>query len=56
MAHQINDVCVVCGICIFECPNEAISEGDPIYIIDAAKCNDCGICVSACPAEAIKKL
>jgi ferredoxin len=56
MAHQINDACVACGTCIPECPNEAISEGDPIYIIDAAKCNDCGTCVSACPAEAIKKL
>ena len=31
---------------------EAI-EGDPIYVIDAAKCTDCGACAEACPAEAI---
>jgi MinD superfamily P-loop ATPase len=36
-----------------ECPNEAISEDDPIYIIDAEKCDDCATCVESCPSEAI---
>jgi ferredoxin len=53
MAHKITDACLACGTCVPECPSEAISEGDPIYKIDAAKCTDCGTCVSACPAEAI---
>jgi Fe-S-cluster-containing hydrogenase component 2 len=35
-----------------ECPVEAISEGDPIYIIDAEKCTDCGACATVCPVEA----
>jgi ferredoxin len=53
MAHKITDACLACGTCIPECPSEAISEGDPIYKIDASKCTDCGTCVAACPAEAI---
>ena len=53
MAHKITDACLACGTCVPECPVEAISESDPIYIIDAAKCTDCTACVQACPAEAI---
>jgi len=54
MPHVITDACVACGTCVPECPSEAISEGDPIYVIDAGKCTDCGACATACPAEAIK--
>lgn len=54
MAHKIADNCLACGMCAPECPAEAISEGDPIYVIDAKKCTDCGACVDACPAEAIE--
>jgi ferredoxin len=53
MAHKITEECVACGSCIPECPVEAISEGDPIYIIDAELCTDCGDCVEVCPSEAI---
>jgi len=54
MAHKITDDCVACGSCVAECPVDAISEGDPIYTIDADKCTDCGACADACPADAIK--
>ena len=54
MAHKINDACVACGTCIPECPVDAITEGDPIYIIDADKCTDCGACAQVCPSDAIK--
>ena len=53
MAHKITDECVACGSCAPECPVEAISEGDPIYSIDAGLCTDCGACVELCPSEAI---
>ncbi|HLV30025.1 MAG TPA: 4Fe-4S binding protein [Chitinispirillaceae bacterium] len=54
MAHKITDACLACGTCLPECPVEAISEGDPIYVIDSDKCTDCGACAESCPAEAIK--
>jgi ferredoxin len=55
MPHFINNDCSACGACEPECPKGAISEGDPIYKIDAAKCDDCATCVEVCPAESIKK-
>ena len=53
MAHIISDACTMCGSCIESCPVEAISEGDPKYIIDADACVDCGDCIGECPVEAI---
>jgi ferredoxin len=49
MAYFINDDCVMCGSCKDECASNAISEGDPKYIIDANKCDDCGTCAEVCP-------
>ena len=53
MAYKITDECTMCGTCLPECPFEAISEGDPKYVIDPDVCTDCGACESVCPAEAI---
>jgi ferredoxin len=61
MAMKITEDCSACGVCVDECQNDAISEGDTIYIIDAEKCKECeGIadspkCVDACPSECIVK-
>lgn len=41
MALMINDECTNCDACVTECPNEAISEGDDIYVIDSFKCTEC---------------
>lgn len=60
MAMKINEECIVCGICIDECPNDAISEDDPIYVIDPDLCTECvGFydtpqCQEVCPVEAIE--
>jgi ferredoxin len=41
------------------CPNEAISVGDPIYVIDPLKCTECvgahdePQCKLVCPADSI---
>ncbi|MDP6043456.1 MAG: YfhL family 4Fe-4S dicluster ferredoxin [Dehalococcoidales bacterium] len=57
MAYLINDECISCGACEPECPNEAISEGETIYIIDSAKCTECvgsfesSRCVEVCPVD-----
>ena len=53
MAYKITDECTMCGSCLPECPFEAISEGDPKYVIDADTCTDCGACADACSSKAI---
>ena len=57
MATHITDECINCGACEPECPNDAISEGDSLYIIDAARCSECvgffdhEACQAVCPVE-----
>ena len=57
MAYKITEECISCGACEPECPNEAISEGDEIYIIDPGKCTECvgahesSRCVEVCPVD-----
>ena len=61
MALKITDECTSCGACESECPTSAISEGDDIYLIDAAKCTECSghadspQCQDVCPCDAIEK-
>jgi ferredoxin len=61
MAMKITDDCISCGACAPDCPVEAISEGDTIYVIDPDKCVECQgyhdspQCVAVCPVEAIVK-
>lgn len=62
MALTINEECINCGACEPECPTNAISEGEEIYLIDADKCVECEghydepQCISVCPVECIVKL
>ena len=57
MAYKITDECISCGACEPECPNEAISEGETIYIIDPDKCTECvgsheeSKCTEVCPID-----
>ena len=57
MALMITDECINCDVCEPECPNQAISPGDMVYVIDAAKCterqghSDAPQCVEVCPTE-----
>jgi ferredoxin len=41
MALRIMENCTACDACAPVCPNEAISPGDPIYVIDPFKCTEC---------------
>ncbi len=57
MATMITEECINCGACEPECPNEAISEGDDIYVIDPARCTECvghfdeEQCAAVCPVD-----
>ena len=59
MSLKILDNCIACDACREECPNEAIEENDPIYIINSDKCTECVCfydepqCVSSCPVDCI---
>jgi uncharacterized pyridoxamine 5'-phosphate oxidase family protein/Pyruvate/2-oxoacid:ferredoxin oxidoreductase delta subunit len=53
--YQITDACIGCGTCISECPEDAISEGNP-YVINPIHCLHCGRCQELCPAQAIIRL
>ena len=57
MAYKITDECISCGACEAECPNNAISEGETIYVIDSDKCTECAgsyessKCAEICPVD-----
>jgi len=57
LAYKITDECISCGACEPECPNNAISEGEIIYVIDPDKCTQCvgafesPKCVEICPVD-----
>ena len=40
MALMITDECINCDVCEPECPNQAISLGPEIYVIDPGKCTE----------------
>ena len=58
MAYKITDECISCGACESECENEAITEGETIYVIDPDKCTECvgwfesSKCAEICPVDA----
>ncbi|MGI1658862.1 MAG: FAD-binding protein [Desulfitobacterium sp.] len=51
MAVIIGPGCISCGICVGECPSEALELGGSGVVVDAAKCTECGDCVDACPSN-----
>lgn len=57
MAYKITEDCVKCSACFYECPRQAITEGENRFIIDPDKCSDCATCIEDvyCPAWAIVK-
>ena len=61
MSLKINELCVNCDVCEPACPNQAISQGELIYVIDPARCTECvghfdePQCVVVCPVECIEK-
>jgi NADH:ubiquinone oxidoreductase subunit F (NADH-binding)/(2Fe-2S) ferredoxin/Pyruvate/2-oxoacid:ferredoxin oxidoreductase delta subunit len=49
---EINQDCVGCGICLKECPVDAITgENKELHRIDQEKCIRCGTCLAVCPPK-----
>ncbi|MGA2383149.1 MAG: YfhL family 4Fe-4S dicluster ferredoxin [Gemmatimonadales bacterium] len=59
MAKTITAECINCGACEPDCPNEAITQGDPVYVIDWEKCTECvghfdtPKCLEVCPVDGV---
>ena len=58
MALMITEECINCAACEPECPREAITAGDDLYLIDPTKCTECeeegeSLCVAVCPVDCI---
>ncbi len=59
MSLLITDECINCDVCEPECPNDAISQGEEIYLIDPRLCTECvghfdtQQCVEVCPVDCI---
>jgi len=59
MALRITDQCINCDVCEPECPNDAISMGPEIYVIDWRRCTECvghfeaPQCREVCPVDCI---
>jgi ferredoxin len=59
MALLITDACINCDVCEPECPNDAIAQGEEIYVIASSLCTECvghfdtPQCVEVCPVDCI---
>jgi len=57
LATMITSDCINCGACEPECPNNAITQGEDIYVIDPLLCTECvgfhdyEACAAVCPAD-----
>ncbi|NTV09334.1 MAG: YfhL family 4Fe-4S dicluster ferredoxin [Zoogloea sp.] len=60
MALAITEGCISCDVCVAECPNGAIYDGEEMYMIDPEKCTECvghfdePQCVEICPVGCIE--
>ena len=55
--YIIEDKCPGCGLCVKECPQEAITfmgKKKPV-VLDESKCIKCGVCGDVCKLEAVGK-
>ena len=59
MSLKITDECINCDVCEPECPNDAISQGEEIFLIDPNRCTECvghfdaPQCRDVCPVDCI---
>jgi ferredoxin len=60
MALRITEECINSDVCEPQCPNDAISMGEEIYVIDPSGCTECvghhdePQCKVVCPVDCIE--
>ena len=49
------DDCVYCGLCVKQCPADALTvdRKEKIWEVDKEKCVKCGLCVDKCPKKCL---
>ncbi|HYG88576.1 MAG TPA: YfhL family 4Fe-4S dicluster ferredoxin [Azospirillum sp.] len=59
MALLITNECISCDACVSVCPNQAITQGSSIYVVNPELCTECvgaedePQCRTVCPVECI---
>ena len=53
--YTINE-CIHCGVCVPQCPAQALVEEDGSVRWIEKKCTDCDTCISVCPYHASPKV
>ncbi|MGI6395313.1 MAG: indolepyruvate ferredoxin oxidoreductase subunit alpha [bacterium] len=51
----VEGLCINCGACAAECPEEAIIQNEKEYQILTPSCIGCGQCAEVCPVDCIEK-
>jgi dissimilatory sulfite reductase (desulfoviridin) alpha/beta subunit len=46
------EACILCGVCLKACRENALSAPGDEILLDAARCNNCGRCAKSCPTDA----
>ncbi len=45
--------CIACGLCVKNCPVDAIEIKNNLAVIDYDECIGCGACRTVCPVKVI---
>ena len=56
MLRVRRDLCLGCGLCIENCPQQAISIVSATAYIIQERCNQCRRCLEVCPRGAITEM
>ena len=56
MLRVKRDLCLGCGLCVENCPQQAVSIVSATAQINQSRCNQCHRCLDVCPQGAIREV